>query len=251
MTGQFNISIVDQLAELADTEGRSGVERWIKDRIPELTSSPSHIEHIYQGLRQRSVGSAFLFARLLPKDILPQPAESDIAEKRKSSPGLWVTGVASILSPTILARVRFALENGDILCGLQRHYCAGCGPSAVVFTSFEAFQAHIRGTRPGDEFMLLSIHRLSAENRLLPPTLGSVKDYLAQNPRDEVLLVTAGGESPTVEFLWAGRDEEEDITSFFEETKALYAVPMEWEQEFFIDAKRPNDAGEIPLGGAY
>jgi hypothetical protein len=70
--------------------------------------------------------------------------------------------VAQALRPVPASVNRKALGAGDTLCGLQRHYCAGSGPTAVVFTSFAGLEKHLRSTRPGDDFMLVSVRQLPA-----------------------------------------------------------------------------------------
>jgi hypothetical protein len=47
------------------------------------------------------------------------------------------------------------------------------------------------------------------------------------------------------------RKDEEDLEPFFKPAGGLVAVPFTWEQEFFVDAKMPNQDGAVPLGGAY
>jgi hypothetical protein len=81
-----------------------------------------------------------------------------------------------------LGRAREVLDGGDVLCGLQRHYCAGSGPTAVVVTSFPVFQEHLRKTRPGDEFMPVSLQELAAQQALLDPTISAVRHWLTLNP---------------------------------------------------------------------
>jgi hypothetical protein len=48
-----------------------------------------------------------------------------------------------------------------------------------------------------------------------------------------------------------GRKDEEGLEPFFKPTGGLVAVPFTWEQEFFVDAKMPNEDGAGPLDGAY
>jgi hypothetical protein len=64
---------------------------------------------------------------------------------------------ALALLPVPASVNRKALDAGDTLRGLQRHYCAGSGPTVVVFTSFAGLEKHLRSTRPGDDFMLVSV----------------------------------------------------------------------------------------------
>ena len=242
---------INELVHLAETGGLWAMYRWVKGRINELSAQAPLVESIYLGLKQRSVGAAFMFAYVLPREFTPDVATGDLSRARTENPGLWVTGVAHILSDPILNRARRAFEAGDILCGLQRHYCAGAGPTAVMFTSFASLEEHLRSTRPGDDFMLVSVQQLAARDALLQPTANEVRRYLAANSTEEVLLLRTDPPPPKIEVIWDGRETEEDVEAFFQPREGLFAVPFTWEQDFFIDAKMPNEKGAVPLGGAY
>jgi hypothetical protein len=71
------------------------------------------------------------------------------------------------------------------------------------------------------------------------------------NPREEVLLLKTELQPPRVERIWDGKWDDEDVDSLFQPSENLNAVPYTWTQEFFIDAKMPNEKGAIPLSGAY
>jgi hypothetical protein len=242
--------VVIELLRMAETQGMQSMYRWVKNRSGELNDR-SLIESIYFALKQKSVGAAYMFAMVLPREGTPDKLKNELRSARSESPGLWVTGVAHILSPPILNHARQALRAGDTLCGIQRHYCAGAGPTAVVFTSSTDFEKHLRSTRPGDDFMLVSVQQLSEQGVLLEPTIDRIGEYLALNPRNEVLLLNTNAQPPTVEVIWDGRKDEESLDPFFQPTSGLFAVPFTWEQEFFVDAKVPNEKGAVPLGGAY
>ena len=241
---------VAEVIEVAQTGGLGEFRRWVASRTGELQGQPALIEATYTQLRQHSLGAAFLFGYFLPKGLTPDIVASDIAHERSRNPGLWVTGVAHIRSKAILGRARDALDSEDILFGWQRHYCAGGGPTALIFTSFPDFEEHLRSTRPGDEFMLLSVRELSNSGALLDPTPLAVTNYVSANRLGEVFLLRTSRPAH-VETWWLGREEEDDINQFFPPDQKLIAAPFRWEQEFFIDAKMPNDVGAIPLGGAY
>src|SRR5215472_7707837 len=113
--------------------------RWVKDRSGEFKDQ-LFVESIYVALKQKSMGAAYMFAFVLPRECSPDTLTNELKRARSENPGLWVTGIAHILSPSILDHVREALGKGDTLCGLQRHYCAGSSPTAVVFTSFAEFE---------------------------------------------------------------------------------------------------------------
>jgi hypothetical protein len=241
----------NEVVETAATEGIEGLLRWLK-RLGDLKSDLTTTEPLYWRLKEVSPGAAFLLAyHLRGKQILIPAVDGDLDAERKRNPGVWVTGFAHILSPHILSRAQNAFEKGDVLCGLQRHYCAGCGPTPVVFNSLSDLEERIRSTRPGDAFMLVSVQHLAARNGLLAPTAHSVREWLSQNPNEEVFLINAGISPPTVESIWRDREQDEDVDGLFASNQELIAMPFIWEQDFFIDVKRPNERGEIPIGGAY
>ena len=101
----------------------------------------------------------------------------DLALLRRENPGLWVIGIPHMRSPSVLNRAREALEAGDVLCGYQ-HHLGGCSATALVFTSFPALEEHLRSTRPGDMFTLLSVQRLATQNALVAPTPDAVKGHV-------------------------------------------------------------------------
>jgi hypothetical protein len=70
-------------------------------------------------------------------------------------------------------------------------------------------------------------------------------------PKVDSDLELAELQPPGVEKIWDGRWDDEDVDSLFQPSEKLIAVPYTWMQEFFIDAKMPNEKGAIPLGGAY
>lgn len=244
------LDLVNEIIEVAATGGMGGFRRWFASRITELRAHPALVEATYSQLRQRSLGAAFLFGYFLPRELTPNSVTTDIAQERIKNPGLWVTGVAHIRSAAILGRAQDALDSGDVLFGLQRHYCAGCSPTPVIFTSFPDFEEHLRSTKPGDEFMLLSVRELSNKGELLDPTPLAVSNYASGNRLVEVFLLKTSRPAH-VETWWLGREEEDDINQFFLPDQELIAVPFRWEQEFLIDAKMPNEANAVPVGGSY
>ena len=156
-------------------------------------------------------------------------------------------------SPSVLSRAREALEAGDVLCGYQYHLGGGGSATAVVFTSFSGFEEHLRSTRPGDWFTLLSVQRLARQNALLDPTPRAVKEWLKRNPNSEVLLLRTQTWPPEVEVIWREREDQEGekLDWLFRPIEGLFTVPLRDGQEYFIDAKMPNEKGQTPAGGSY
>lgn len=92
---------------------------------------------------------------------------------------------------------------------------------------------------------------MAARSSLLDPTANAVQQWLKLNPNVEVFLLDTRLQTPAVEIIGKGREEEEHIDALFKPHQGLCAVPYPWEQDFFIDAKRPNEQDAIPLGGPY
>jgi hypothetical protein len=157
-----------EIVALTRNEGRQGLEQWFRNHLSIFSADPSSAESFYWLVKNESPGAAYLLAFLFRANKLALPkVDSDLELARLDSPGLWVMDVAHILSRTILSRACDALDTGDVLCGLQRHYCAGASPTEVVFNSSSALQEHLRSTRPGDEFMLVSVRQLAARKALV------------------------------------------------------------------------------------
>lgn len=159
-----------EVAEVVACEGQQGLVRLLRDCIHLFRADPNFAESLYRSVKEESPGAAFLFAYVLrSRGIVLSGVNDDLAQARRENPGLWVMGVAHMCSPSVLGRAREALEAGDVLCGYQ-HHLGGCSPTAVMFSSFSGFEEHLRSTRPGDLFALLSVQRLAAQNALIEPT---------------------------------------------------------------------------------
>jgi hypothetical protein len=210
-------------------------------------------ESLYWRVKEESPEAAFLLAYVMRSNgVLIPRVDDDLALVRRENPGIWVSGIAHMLSPSVLSRAREALEAGDVLCGYQFHL-GGCGATAVVFNSFSGFEEHLRSTRPGDMFNLVSVGQLAAQSALLDPTPSAVRKWLNHNPQAEVLLLDTSSRPSQVEVIWREREAEKDenIDRLFRPNEGLFAVPVTDEQEYFIDAKMPNEKAQIPVGGAY
>jgi hypothetical protein len=235
---------------MAENEGQTEVERWFRDHLSIFEADPTSAESLYWLVKEESPGAAFLLASLFrfSKLVLPK-VQDDWTLARRETP--WVMGVAHMLSPTILNRARVAYKSADVLCGYQYHMGGGGGPSHVVFNSFLLFEEHLRSTRPGDMFTLVSVQQLAAQNALLDPTADTVKRWLTLNPYAEVFLLKTKLQPPSVEIIWDGCEDEKDVECLFRPSEGLIAVPIRSEQDFFIHAKMPNKQGAVPSGGSY
>jgi len=244
------------IARLAEAEGRQGVNRWIGEHA-ELFRDDNHLaESLYERLKEESPGAALLFALVLQKrDLLPPGPALDLQNARKSNIHLWVSGVCHVMMPAVLEKVHGALESGDILFGWHCFYCGACSPGNVAFTSFHDFEESLAGARPGDYFQLVSLRQLTARGGILEPTLAAARRYLAAAPRGEVWVLRTGLRPPEVEVMWEGNSDEPDVESWLAPSEGLYLArvreDLEFDDEYFLDAKKPDPHGAVPLGGAY
>src|ERR1700720_4701030 len=110
---------VREIVEIAVAEGRPGLEPMFKSKLSDLATDEAKTQYFYERLKKVSPGAAFYLALLLRANKLLIPSiEADLEAERGRNPGLWAAGLASVLSPNVLARAREALGNGDTLCGL-------------------------------------------------------------------------------------------------------------------------------------
>jgi hypothetical protein len=246
-----------EILSLAESEGRQGLNRWIGERTELLHSNSQLVDSIYRRLKETSVGAALLFAVALRKRELLSPAVAlDLETLQASNQHLWVTGVLHIMRSHILEKVRAAMEGGDVLFGWHSYYCGGGSPGTVLFTSFEDFAGTAERARPGDRFQLASLRQLTDQNGLLEPTLTAARQYLTTAPRGEVWVLRTGLKPPELEILWADNIGVGAAESWFYPSHGLYLAPVREDLEFdvteyFVDAKKPDAQGAVPLGGAY
>ena len=169
-------STVNEIALLAKNEGRPAIERRFRNQLPIFREDPASAESFYWSMKNELPAAACILAFFLRANkVVVAGVDADLERARQDSPGLWVTEIAHVLSSMVLSRAREAFEKSDVLCGLQRHYAGGSSPSAVVYNSFPTFEEHLRSTRPGDEFMLVSVQQLAARSSLLNPTPNAIK----------------------------------------------------------------------------
>lgn len=186
---------------------------------------------------------------------------------------MWTSEIPSLLSGDNVERMREALRRG-LVCGLHAFYAGGGGPEACAFSEFDHYLDTVLRSRPGDWFTLWSVADLSAQNLLLceahgaPPSsdrLKAVENFLNEDPRREYMAVgrVAAGNPPEIAYG--------DIDSFADLALLaghcgpggeLYVLPLSSLEAYgpdgryygihcVVDAKRPNERGEVPLGGPY
>jgi hypothetical protein len=188
-------------------------------------------------------------------------------------PDDWSAEPLNLLSPEILTRVRAALEAG-VLCGVHAFYCGGCGPEPCAFVDLESYVHAVETSRPGDWFTLWSVPMLAHQNLLLirkreaPVTeseFQKVTEWLAADPSREFLAVGYPAKGVLPQATWGDYDwldRLQALASRCARTGELAVLPLSnlleghavgrWIPKLHVvDAKRPNDRGEVPLGGAY
>jgi hypothetical protein len=191
----------------------------------------------------------------------------------------WTTDAPNILTDENLRRVQRALEEGWV-CGLHLYYAGGCGGDAIAFSAFERYLAHVEQARPGDLFYLFSVAKLRKKDLLLvdsrhvvgeqgagsllsPEVLGRVRDYLSGVTPDKILyeiLAVASFGTTSLETVWTDLDGSawEWLLDTAQRANvpggALCVLPFTTIDDpglYLLKAKRPNEKGEVPVGGAY
>ena len=185
----------------------------------------------------------------------------------------WSAEPLNLLSPEILTRVRTALEAG-IVCGVQAFYCGGCGPEPCAFADLDAYLRAVEMSRPGDWFTLWSVPILADLDLLLirkreapvsEDEFQKAKEWLNADLRREFLAVGCPANGVPPEANWGdygwfdrlqglayrcaptGEFAVLPLTDLLEENELGKWIP----KLHLVDAKRPNDRGEVPLGGTY
>lgn len=184
----------------------------------------------------------------------------------------WSPDPLNLLSPEIVNRVSVAVDAG-IICGIHAFYCAGRGPEPCAFGDLSSYLHGVEKSRPGDWFTLWSVPKLIEQGLSLvrkqkaavtEDEFKKAKDWLDQDISREFLAMGYSGQGTAPEAKWGdygGFDELEDLANRYSVTGEFAAFPLtsllesenrRWVPKFHVvDAKRPNERGEVPLGGAY
>jgi|HubBroStandDraft_1064217.scaffolds.fasta_scaffold180474_1 hypothetical protein len=185
--------------------------------------------------------------------------------------GYWSAEPPNLLSAEIIMKVRSALEKG-IVCGLHAFYCSGRGPEPCAFADPDSYIHEIERSRPGDWFTLWSVPMLADQNLLLIRKRGSpitedelhkVRNWLNENPMHEFIAVGYPGNGASPETAWGDYEsfnELQDLARRGSPVGEFAVLPLttlreytsKWIPRFhLVDAKRPNERGEVPLRGSY
>ena len=187
---------------------------------------------------------------------------------------------SNILTEESLELAKRTLDEGWI-CGVHYYYCGGCGGNPVAFNNFSAYSSHIEQSRPGDLFELWSVPEIrrrglllvdqhasagNAPNSLLgQEDLRRILEYFdegvargEQIAREILVAVSFGGAE--LEAIWTDFDGSgwepliEAAQRAVTAGGALCVLPfttIDCDELRMFKGKRPNAAGEVPLGGAY
>ena len=187
-------------------------------------------------------------------------------------PIAWSADPPNLLSPEIIKRVSDALKAG-VVCGLQAFYGGGCGPEPRGFVDLDSYIHAVEKSRQGDWFVLWSIPNLAEQDALLIRTHGipvteadlqNASEWLTKGSKREFLAVGTSAHGASLEARWGDYDSFDELNDLAQKcldggefavlplTDLLYGSDMKWSPRFhLINAKRPNDLGQVPLGGSY
>lgn len=187
----------------------------------------------------------------------------------------WSAKGPSILAEDTLRAVESALEEGWI-GGIHLYYGGGGSGDSIAFSTFDAFHSHITSSKPGDLFIMWSVAELRKRGLLLVDNgfnprleaglsllsqgdLIGVRGYLAQKELNEIFSIRSrgGGELEATMTDLEGTYEDRFLTftqEIAEDGDAICIFPLtsiDHPEFYLVKAKRPNENGEVPLGGAY
>jgi hypothetical protein len=191
----------------------------------------------------------------------------------ESMPYDWSAEPLNLLSPEIVTRVSAALDVG-IICGVQAFYCGGHGPEPCAFADLNSYISAVENSRPGDWFTLWSVPMLADQGLLLIwkhqakvtlDELQKAEGWLAAKPQREFLAVGYPEKGIAPEARWGDHDwfdKLQDLALRCAPAGEFAALPLtdlleenergRWIPKLhLVDGKRPNERGEVPLGGAY
>jgi hypothetical protein len=159
-----------------------------------------------------------------------------------------------------------------MICGLHSYYRGACGPSACVFWDLKGYLQAIKQSRPGDWFTLWSVEDLNAEGLLqlrrcnsgvTQEELRGIRDWLSESPTNEFLVAGHAAPNAVPEACFGDADQFEELREIVlrclpdGEVAVLRLNQVmggadDWGGgRSIVDAKCPNERGEVPLGGAY
>jgi hypothetical protein len=180
-------------------------------------------------------------------------------------PQEWSAQPLNLLSPEVVASVRESLNEG-IICGLHMFYAGGGGPEACAFSLLNSYLSAVEASRPGDWYTLWSVPSLDRQGALLlrkqsmpasESELKSIKGWLDSDQMREFVAVGCVQPKGLPEVCWGDFDSFGDLSNLADRCAAsgeFAVLPLSdllGSKLHLVDAKRPNENGEVPLGGPY
>jgi hypothetical protein len=197
---------------------------------------------------------------------------------------LWVTDLPNILDAECIALVRSALLQGDVIFSFHMYYYGGRGGDWWAATDLESYLRRVEAARPGDLFWVHALDQLRArgyvlahaewpesqqspEDSLRGEALARIEAYLRENQLHSVVLVwrsldpavPAAGICGDCDSTYLDDGSlldclHERLAEGAGRPGAVYAfreADLEKLESALVKAKRPNERGEVPIGGAY
>jgi hypothetical protein len=135
----------------------------------------------------------------------------------------------------------------------------------------DSYLRAVQQSRPGDWFALWSVDDLAKQDALLirktaapicEAELRAIDDWLNEDQMREFIAVGRSDSAGPPEVRWGDFDSMDQIRELAERCAAsgeFAVLPLtnlvgraQWQPRLHLaNAKRPNDKGEVPLGGAY
>ncbi len=185
----------------------------------------------------------------------------------------WVKDKPNILSAESLVKIEAALEQG-VVFGHHCHYYGGCSLDKWAFLDSKLFKEYVSQSRPGDLYIAWSVKDLEEKNLLLAhgrsssdtqsesllisvEDLQHVRQYLSVE-NNEIINLYISWDTRTVAIhdgdIECFEDLEGEIREHSHPNSEIYVFPLtdiDKPEHYLLQAKYPNDKGEVPIGGAY
>jgi len=185
-------------------------------------------------------------------------------------PPLWTKDRLNILSPDNISKINFASETG-IIFGLHGYCYGGSSASSWAYSNINDFLEDVSKAKPGDYYVVWSTKELEAKNLVLfhgtynesdstpfsQTDLEIFQNYLSKK-YNEVFVIFRNGNLLEVKLNdldYTNDDLLEDIEYWYKKPgEELYIFPfadIDKPEYILVEAKKPNENGEVPIGGAY
>ena len=186
-----------------------------------------------------------------------------------------VSDATNILSERNLGSVQQALETTWVV-GMHCHFGGGRSLDPVAFRVWGDYLTCVESSRAGDLFILWSVADIQSRGLLLAgqkagemlgglsfaSAMENVKEYLsrfnASNVQNEFYAVGLAQGEANLRVLYSDLDRFASLVEMLSECRGphgewyiLPASDIDRPGFYLVRAKRPNEHGEVPTGGAY